>query len=201
MKQYICVFGASSEKASEEYKSAAFELGKLIAQHGYGMVFGAGRYGVMGAAARGAHSQNGDILGVIPERLNLPGIVSEHCTEVIVTPTMHVRKETMEQKSTAFVTLAGGFGTFEELTEVITLKQLGYIDAPIVILNTCNYYDDIIAMFKRCISERFADASYANLYFVAKNPAEAIEYIENYVPAQVIDKVNAMMRDKSTADI
>lgn len=193
----ICIYGASSTKVGEKYKKAAFETGRLIAKHGYSLVFGAGGHGLMGEAARGAHECGGEIVGVIPEKLNLPGIVSEYCTNVIVTPTMHVRKETMEQSSDAFIALAGGFGTLEELLEVITLKQLGYIDVPIVILNTDGYYDSLIDMFNCCVKESFADKKYLDLFFVADDPEAAMDYIMNYRADGVFpDKMLEVLKDR-----
>lgn len=185
MKKVICIFGASSDKVADEYKEAAFEVGRLIAEKGYSMVFGAGDKGIMGAAARGAHSADGEIIGVAPELFDQPGILYENCTELIITPTMHIRKDTMERRSNAFITLAGGFGTFEELMEVLTLKQLGYIDAPIIILNTLGYYDNILAMFNKCVDEKFADERYLKLFSVAETPEEALSLAENYVQSDM----------------
>ena len=185
MKKVICIFGASSDKVADEYKEAAFEVGRLIAEKGYSMVFGAGDKGIMGAAARGAHSADGEIIGVAPELFDQPGILYENCTELIITPTMHIRKDTMERRSNAFITLAGGFGTFEELMEVLTLKQLGYIDAPIIILNTLGYYDNILAMFNKCVDENFADERYLKLFSVAETPEEALSLAENYVQSDM----------------
>ena len=191
----ICIYGASSQNIAAEYKKAAYETGFLIGKGGYTLVFGAGGHGAMGEAARGAHDAGGKITGVIPERLNLPGIPSEYCTELIVTPTMHIRKQTMENLSVGFITLAGGFGTFEELLEVLTLKQLGYIDAPIVILNTNNYYTDLIRMINRCVDEKFADKRYLELFYVADTPQSAMDYILSYRPKAMPDKVDSMLKD------
>lgn len=191
----ICIYGASSNKVDVKYKEAAYEMGELIAKNGFALVFGAGGHGLMGSAAEGAAQYGGEIIGIIPEKLNLPGIVSKHCTKVIVTPTMHVRKETMENSSDAFVALAGGFGTFEELLEVITLKQLGYIDVPIVILNTEGYYDSLISMFNRAVSENFANECYLDLFFVAQTPNEAMGYILSYDKATDFpDKMQEMLK-------
>ena len=153
----VCIFGASSSNIPECYIEFAEKLGHRLASDGHGIVFGAGRTGLMGAAARGAYSAGGKIIGVIPEKLNIPGIYFEHCTERIQTAAMHERKQLMESRSDAFVALSGGFGTLEELLEVLTLKQLGYHNLPVIIVNINGFYDPLIAQFERCVAEGFTD--------------------------------------------
>lgn len=107
-----------------------------------------GEPGLWVRLARGAYSAGGKIIGVIPEKLNIPGIYFEHCTERIQTATMHERKQLMESRSDAFVALSGGFGTLEELLEVLTLKQLGYHNLPVIIVNINGFYDPLIASIR-----------------------------------------------------
>ncbi len=185
----ICIFGASSNKIDRVYTDAAFETGRLIALSGRSMVFGAGTSGLMGAAARGCLSEGGRIIGVIPEKLNKPGIYYENCTEKLVTPTMHERKAAMESMSSAFIALAGGFGTIEELMEVLTLKQLGYTDPAIVILNTNGYFDPLIRQLEKCVSEGFAAPDYLNLWYEAEDPRSAVEYCLSYRGGAIRDKL------------
>ena len=120
----ICVFGSSSEQIDKIYLESAEHLGKKIAEKGYNLVFGAGKYGVMGASARGAYSAGGHTIGVTPDFFIDVGVVFDKCSELIVTDTMRERKGIMEDKADAFVICAGGMGTFEEFFEVLTLKQL-----------------------------------------------------------------------------
>lgn len=190
----VCIFGASCSSIDKRYTDDAYAFGALIAQNGYGMVFGGGDTGVMGAAARGASSQGGHITGVIPEKLNRPGIAYPHCTELIVTKDMHERKATMERLSGFFAALPGGFGTLEELMEVITLNQLGYLSAPVIILNTGGFYDDLIAQFSRFVAERFAAAAAAGIYAIADTPEEAAELIRTMKPPVLPDKLNDALR-------
>ncbi len=185
----ICVFGASSKNAPDVYRRAAYDMGRLIAEHGLGMVFGAGKAGLMGEAARGASSVGGEIIGVIPRKLNIEGIYFEGCTERIQTETMHERKATMERLSDAYIALAGGFGTIEELMEVLTLKQLGYFDCPIVLLNTCGYYNDLIAQLRTCVERGFTNVEYLKLYHIASDPGDAMGYILSYSGMAVRDKL------------
>ncbi len=190
----ICVFGASSNRIDKKYFDAAFEVGRLIASRGFGLVFGAGDSGLMGAAARGAFSERGRIIGVIPEKLNKKGIYFEGCTERIETPTMHERKAMMERLSGGFIALAGGFGTIEELMEVLTLKQLSYIDPAIVLLNTDGYYDDLIAMLEKTMAEGFTHKDFRSLFFAASTPEEAVEYCVSYKGSDIPDKLVYALR-------
>ena len=193
-KKNICVFGASSNMIDKAFMEDAFEVGRLIAKDGLGLVFGAGDSGLMGQAARGAFSEGGRIIGVIPEKLNKPGIYFEHCTERIETPTMHERKAKMESLSQGFIALGGGFGTIEELLEVMTLKQLSYIDPAVVLLNTRGYFDPLIEQFDRCFTEGFAHEGFRGLYFVAETPAEAVAYCRDYRGSDIPDKLIYALR-------
>lgn len=188
----ICVFGASSSRIDGAYLDAAFETGRLIAVNSFGLVFGAGDSGVMGAAARGAREAGGRITGVIPEKLNRKGIFFEDCSERIETATMHERKSLMEELSSGFIALAGGYGTMEEFMEVLTLKQLKYFDKPIVLLNTKGYFDHLIRQLERCVEEGFTSEEHDALYFVAKDPAEAVGYCANYSGMYIKDKLPGM---------
>ena len=100
----------------------------------------------------------------------------------------------MERLSSGFIAMAGGFGTFEELLEILTLKQLGYFDAPIAILNTRGYFDNLIAMFEHCTDEGFADKRYLGLYRVCKTPEEAIAYMTDYAPTDMPEKTGAAVK-------
>jgi len=193
MKQ-VCIFGASGSKIDKEYIDAAYRVGELLAKNNIGMVFGGGSTGLMGACARGVYDNGGSIIGVIPEKLNRPGIAFENCTELIVTPDMHTRKATMEKLSEGFITLAGGFGTLEELMEVMTLNQLGYIDSPVVILNTKGYYDKLIAQFKECIAQGFTSEACMDIYWEAHTPEEAIDLLINKKRPQLPDKLEYALR-------
>ena len=185
----ICVFGAASDVIPDKYKHDAYRLGELIAKQGIGLVFGAGDSGLMGQVARGVKAHGGRVTGIIPERLNAPGVAYPHCTELIVTETMHSRKAAMEEASDAFIALPGGFGTLEELMEVITLKQLGYIDCPVCVLNSYSYYDRMNEQFISLINEGFADSSNIELYYLANSPEDALEHILNYISKPIVRHV------------
>lgn len=158
----------------------ASELGQLMAQNGYNLVHGGGKVGLMGVLACAVQKYGGTVTGVLPELLNLEGIASETDDEIIITKDMADRKAEMRKRSRAFIALPGGFGTLEELMEVITLKQLGYHNLPIVIINTEEYYGPLLQLFEQQFRLKFADEAYRSLYFIAQGPADAIEYIRNY---------------------
>jgi uncharacterized protein (TIGR00730 family) len=190
----ICVFGASSNNIDKAFFEDAYEVGRLIAENGFGLVFGAGDSGLMGAAARGSFDNGGRVIGVIPEKLNKKGVYFEHCAERIETPTMHERKARMEALSCGFIALAGGLGTFEELLEVMTLKQLGYIDPAIVLLNTEGYYDHLIEQFRLSIERGFTHGEYEKLWHVASSPEEAVRYCVEYGGSAIPDKLIYALR-------
>ena len=178
----ICIFGASGRELEESYYAAAELLGSLIAQQGHTLVFGGGREGLMGAAARGAHEYGGDIIGIVPKFFDEPGIIYEHCTELIFTETVRERKQLMEERSEACVVLPGGIGTFEEFFEMLTLKQLGRSDRAIVVLNTNNYYGPMQHMLEDTARQRFMSRGCLELYELADTPDKALDYIARYVP-------------------
>ena len=175
----ICIYGASSRKLAKEYYDAAEALGALMARQGHTLVFGGGQEGIMGAVARGAHAHGGKIIGIAPRFFDRPGILFEECTEFIYTDTMRERKALMEEHSEAFMVLPGGIGTYEEFFEMLTLKQLGRHNKPMVMLNTRGYYDPMAAMLQNTVDEGFMSADCLELYGVCNTPAEALDYILN----------------------
>lgn len=185
----VCIFAASSATLDRVYTDAAFELGALFADHGIELVFGGGRTGLMGACARGVKSRGGRVTGVIPEKLNVAGIAFEGCDELIVTPDMHARKATMERISDAFVALPGGMGTLEELMEVLTLNQLGYLCAPVVILNLEGFYDALTAQLNTFVERGFMDERCLCLYTGASTPREALDKLLAFQAPQLPDKI------------
>jgi cytokinin riboside 5'-monophosphate phosphoribohydrolase len=184
----ISVFCSSSDNLPKIYFSDAEKLGKLLVDNKMTLVHGAGKIGLMGKISRSAKANGGYVIGVIPERLNLPGVVSLTDDETIVTKDMGERKKYMLEISDGFIALAGGFGTLEEILEMITLKQLKYHNKPIVIVNTNNFYDFLLKQFEIIFCEKFAIEGFRNLYSVVNTPEEAIERILNYSYNEVKDK-------------
>ena len=178
----ICIFGASSEKIDEKYIREAYDLSAALAKAGHGLVFGGGKYGIMGACARAFHDNGGHILGVAPYFMEEYNVLYDECTEFEMTKTMAERKSFMEDNSDAFIIAPGGIGTYEEFFEVFTLKQLGRHRKPIVIFNSCGYYDDMLKMLQYTIDEKFLAPASTDLIGVCNDAQEIINYLNNYVP-------------------
>ena len=174
----ICVYGASSNDLNNKYIDAVESLGKEMAQRGHGLVFGGGAQGLMGAAVRGITTGNGYSLGIAPAFFDKPGILFKECSDFIFTNTMRERKQLMEDRSDAFIMVPGGIGTLEEFFEILTLKQLGRHNKPIAIFNVNNYYDELIRMLAKTISEGFMKAECQNIYGIFDNANELLDYIE-----------------------
>lgn len=177
----ICVFGSSSERIDKEYLDTAESLAKSIVKKGHDVVFGAGKYGVMGATARGVSAENGRLIGVSPEFFKEMDVLYDGCTELIFTETMRERKGIMEDRSDAFIICAGGMGTFEEFFEVLTLKQLERHTKPIIIYNVKGYYDSMLGMLDNAVQQNFMSDDCNKLYTVANTEEEVFEQLENYV--------------------
>ena len=178
----ICVFCSSSDGIEEIYYKEAQEIGKMLAKQGYNLVYGGSTFGLMGTVAKAAKQFGSKIIGVMPQRIYDLIAHENVCDEFHLTTCMRERKAKMDELSDAVITLPGGFGTLEEASEMIVQKLLGYNTKPVVFLNTNNFYDKLLEFFNQIISERFALDSTGDLYYVAKTPQEAVEYIANYVP-------------------
>lgn len=192
----ICVFASSSNDLARVYNETAYELGERLATEGFGIVFGAGADGLMGQLACGAAEKGGRIVGIIPDVLNLPGIISQHCSDVVAVRTMHERKAAMAEKSDAFIALPGGFGTLEEVLEIITFKQLGIHNKPIVILNAGEFYSHLAAQFDDLVKQGFASEGVRTLFGVKDSVQGAIDYIKHYDPARTYQKHVFLKRDE-----
>lgn len=178
----VCVFASSCNYLDKSYYDAAAEFGNLLSKADMNMVYGGSSLGLMWACAKEVKNNGCKIIGVMPERLHNMGVYTDECVELFVTPCMRSRKAKMDELSDAVVALAGGFGTLEELSEMIVQKQLGYNQKAIVILNTNGFYNKLIEFFDEIISENFARDTSRELYYVAETPNQAVEYLLNYVP-------------------
>ncbi len=178
----VCVFASSCNYLEKSYCEAASKFGEMLGKSGYDMVYGGSSLGLMWACAEKVKQNGAQLIGVMPERLHNMGVHTDECVELFITPCMRSRKAKMDELSDAVVALAGGFGTLEELSEMIVQKQLGYNNKPIVILNTNGFYDKLIEFFDEIITQKFARDTAKKLYFIANTPEEAIEYIKNYQP-------------------
>lgn len=176
----ICVFGAASKTIDEKYITPVEEMGEYLAKRGHNLVFGSGITGEMGAAARGFKKGGGKTHGVIPNffREDLHDFVDWHCDEMTYTETMRERKAVMEEVADAFVIAPGGAGTFEELFEVLTLKQLGQHRKPIAIFNIDGYYDKLQELIDYAIEREFIKPNCRALYRFFSDYRDMAEYLE-----------------------
>lgn len=189
----ICVYGASSKTIDAKFTEAGYQLGNKLAQRGYGLVFGGGDNGMMGAVARGAHDGGGHIIGVAPSFFNVDGVLYPLTDEFIYTETMRQRKQKMEDLSGAFIVSPGGVGTFEEFFEILTLKQLGRTKKPLIILNTEGYYDALIHMLRHTVDTRFMTAYTLDLIYITDSADDALDHIANYHAQQVdVEKLRGL---------
>lgn len=184
----ICVFSSSSNAIPDVYVNDAIDLARLIGQAKFCLINGGSNVGLMDVVTREAGICGAKTIGIIPEKLRDFNLASIHAHEIIVSGDMMERKAKMRDMSDAFIALAGGFGTLEEILEVITLKQLGYHDKAIVFINTNGFYDDLFRQFEKSFEEKFAKENYRKLYFIAQNSAEAMSYLSNYQPEKTVDK-------------
>jgi len=178
----VCVFSSASNHLDKIYYETAKELGVLMAQAGFNLVYGGGTLGTMGVNAKAIKEFGGAVYGVLPEKLYNIGVGNADCDELFVTECMRTRKDKLDKISDAVIALPGGFGTLEELTEMIVQKQLGYNQKAIVILNTNGFYDNLLNFFNDIIKQNFVHALMEDLYYVAKTPKEAIDYLKNFKP-------------------
>jgi uncharacterized protein (TIGR00730 family) len=176
----ICVFCSSSNAINEAYFNEAKKLGELIGEGNHTLINGGANVGLMEAVTISTSKAGAKTVGVIPERMIGRSLASNNSHEVIVTPDMMTRKEKMREMSDAFIALPGGFGTLEEILEVMTLRQLSYHTKPIVFINTNNFFDNLFKQFEVSYVEQFAKDVYRKLYFEAKSSEEAFEHILNY---------------------
>lgn len=184
----ICVFCSSSNSLDEIFYKDARELGRLIGQAGFNFVYGGSTLGLMGAGAKSARANGAKVIGIMPEKLRDFGISEGDYDEFYVTKGMRERKAKLDELSDGVIALPGGFGTLEEISEIIVQKHLGYNNKPIVFLNTAGYYNNLIVFFNQIIDKNFAQKSMRNAYHIANTPQEAIDYIINYKPGRLPSK-------------
>ena len=171
----IVVYGASSERINPRYKEAAYHLGELIGRSGATLISGGGKAGIIKASIDGATCAGGQTIGVFPRFMVDREWQHPSLSRMIVTESMHERKQTMANLSSAAIACPGGCGTLEELMEIITWRQLNLYSGNVVILNTDGYFDPLLEMLQRTIDEGFMREDHKELWQVARTPEEAVE--------------------------
>jgi uncharacterized protein (TIGR00730 family) len=173
----ICVFCGSALGLTPEYQKAARAVGRALVRHGIGLVYGGGRVGLMGIVADSVLERGGRAIGVIPEALATKEIAHDGLTELHVVTGMHERKALMARRSSAFLTLPGGIGTFEEFFEALSWASLGLHRKPLGILNVTSYYDPLLALFDHAIAQRFIRPELLKLLFVSSDPDSVVSHL------------------------
>jgi uncharacterized protein (TIGR00730 family) len=188
MNKRICVYCSSSDAVDNIFFDTAITLGKLIAANRCSLVYGGTSVGLMGALARSVREHGGQVTGIIPEAIMQKGIAYEDADELIVTKDLRERKAQMELRADALVALPGGFGTLEEILEMITLKQLQIHSKPVIFINTNHFYDPLIRFFDTLVHQKFAKRESEHLYYMAPSPESIFSYIRDYRPVPIADK-------------
>jgi len=176
----LCVYCSSSDRLEQKYHAAATQVGAEMAKRRWTLVYGGGKTGLMGAVARGVKSGGGRVIGVIPEFMKARELEFTEADELVSVLTMRERKMLMETRADAFLALPGGWGTLEELLEIVTLAHLEVLRKPVVILNQDGYYDDLLRLFDRIVKEKFMHPTVYGKYSVARTVEEIFPLIENW---------------------
>jgi len=178
----ICVYCGSRPGADVRYAGAAEAIGREIGRRGWRLVYGGGRAGLMGTVANAALEAGARVVGVIPRSLMEREVGHRGLSELHVVETMHERKLMMAERSDAFVALPGGIGTFEELFEVWSWRQLGYHDKPLGLLNVAGYYDTLLGFMRETVASGFVAAPQHDLLQVADEAGALLDRIAALLP-------------------
>ncbi|MBK9991461.1 MAG: TIGR00730 family Rossman fold protein [Verrucomicrobia bacterium] len=178
MQKTLCVYCASSDRLDPKYTEAATAIGCEMVRRGWSLVYGGGKVGLMGAVAKAVKTSGGRVIGVIPEFMKAKELAYDEADEMHSVVTMRERKLMMETHADAFVALPGGWGTLEEIMEILTLRQLDVLRKPVVIFNQDGFYDELLKFFDRMIAEHFNKPSNLQLFTVAKTVNEIFDQIE-----------------------
>jgi uncharacterized protein (TIGR00730 family) len=183
----ICVFCGSNNGANPVYLEAAEKVGKFFAANNIELVYGGGRVGLMGKIADTVLANGGKVFGVIPQSLSDKEVAHQSLTELHIVNSMHERKAMMAELADGFIALSGGFGTFEELCEIITWAQLGFHSKPCALLNTNGFYDNLIAMFDFATREKFVREEHRKIVLIESEIEKLYELMKNFSPP-IIEK-------------
>lgn len=181
----VCVYCGSSGRVEEVHKEAARDLGRALAERGIDLVYGGGRLGLMGIVADAVLEAGGRVLGVIPEHLKAYELEHSGLTELIVVPDMHVRKRTMVDRSDAFVVLPGGIGTLDEAFEVMSWKQLGLHDKPIVLRDVNGFWGPLVDLVDHMIGAGFVRPEHRSLFSVATETGAVFDALNSAPPPKI----------------
>ena len=184
----ICVFCGSRPGGNPAFTTAASALGAAIAKRGMTLVYGGAKVGLMGTLADAALAEGGRVIGVIPKGLVSKEIAHDGLSELFLTESMHDRKERMILLSDAFVSMPGGWGTYDELFEVLTLAQIGFHDKPSAFLNVLGYFDPLLTLLRHTIDHAFAAPQHGQLYLAATEADALLDALVAWTPPPLGDR-------------
>ncbi len=193
----ISVFCGSSIGNNKIYSEKAISLGEEFLRQDIDLIYGAGSVGLMGVIAETILAKNGRVVGVVPRFLEQKEVVHQNLTEIHLTETMSERKDLIIKFSDAFIAMPGGFGTFDELTEVLTLLQLEQSEKAVALYNINGYFDPMIEQIKRGVEEKFIREEHADSLIISDNPKEIIQLCKDFVPPK-LDKWIDELKNKNT---
>jgi uncharacterized protein (TIGR00730 family) len=178
--KHITIYAGSADNLADKYIQTAYDLGRILANEGRVIIFGAGKTGLMGAVARGSLDHNGQVIGVINDDLNLPQLVLTELTRIEQVSNIQIRQARMSELGDGFIALPGGFGTFYEVLEALTWAQLGHHQKPIGFLNVDGYYDPLLSMFDHAISSNYIYPEHRGLFVESGDPVELLALMDNF---------------------
>ena len=187
----VCVFCGSNPGVREDYRNSAQALARALAGRGLGLVYGGGNVGLMGMLADSMLQAGGEVIGVIPRSLVAKEVAHHGVTELRIVDTMHERKALMNDLSDAFIALPGGFGTLDELFEILTWSQLGIHGKPSGLLNVAGYYDRLLAMLDHAVAERFLRPAHRELVIADSDVDALLQRLAAFVPVPAGKWANA----------
>jgi len=176
----ICVFCGSANSKDDAINKAAYHFGKMLAQNRIDIVYGGAKVGIMGSVADGAIDNNGKVIGILPRFFKEKEIAHDQITSLILVESMDERKLKMIEMSDAFVVLPGGYGTFDELFEVLTLAQLGKFRKPLGFYNINNFFNPLLKMFDNMLDFGFISKTHQKLYVQAESPEQLLHLLTNF---------------------
>ena len=181
----VTVFCGSNVGTDEAFKTQAFLLGQILAEQNIGLVYWGARIGLMGTVADGAIDKGGEVIGVLPYFLQEREIAHEKLTNLVLVESMHERKTKMNELSDGVIGLPGGFGTLEELLEMITWAQLGLHKKPVAILNVNGFYDSLISLLNTMVEKGFLKQVSKEMLLVSNNIEDLLQQMRNYVAPSI----------------